>query len=62
MIKITKNNDDFLIEYIDQFDYLDDNYDRMDVEEKMIRKKIHEVKIKLEKLISDSKLSSVKND
>ncbi len=62
MIKITKNNDDFLIEYIDQFNYLDENYDRMEAEEKMIRKKIHEVKSKRAKLISNSKYLSLDKD
>jgi len=60
MIKIKKNNDDCFIEYIDRFDFLGEYYERVDVEEKIIREKIREVRDKLEKLINDAKFLSFK--
>ena len=59
MIKITKDGDNYLIEYIDHlnpFSYIEDeDFDNIDVKDQMIRNKIKKVKSDLRKLIRDSK-------
>ena len=66
MIKITKEKDKYLIEYIDysnHYDYLEDeNVDDIDLRDEMIEKKIQKIKIDLQKLIRDSKGLSGKKD
>ena len=64
MIKITKEKDKYLIEYIDHLNYLDyledENCDSKDMKNEIIRERIEEVKSKLKKLISDARASSGK--
>lgn len=62
MIKITKEKDKYLIEYIDylnHYDYLEDKDEiSIDARDEIIEKKIHKVKNDLQRLIRDSKDSS----
>lgn len=61
MIKITKEKNKYLIEYIDylnHYDYLEEEEDNnTDVEDEIIKAKINKVKIDLQKLINDAKAS-----
>ncbi len=59
MIKITKDQNKYLIEYIDHLNYLEnEDYYGIEEREKLIKKKIADVKRKLQKLINKSKNSS----
>ncbi len=66
MIKITKDKDKYLIEYIDHlnhFDYLEDeDWNSKEAKDEMIRKRIRKVKSELQKLINDSKIPSKRKD
>ena len=66
MIKITKEKDKYLIEYIDHLnhiDYLEDEgWSSEDAKDEMIRKRIRKVKRELQKLINNSKISSKSKD
>ncbi len=64
MIKITKEKDEYLIEYIDHlnhFDYLEsEDWNSKEAKDKMIRNRIRKVKRELQKLIDDTKTQSAK--
>jgi glutaredoxin 2 len=62
MIKITKEKDKYLIEYIDHLNHLDylenEDWNSKEARDKMIKERIRKVKRELQKLIDDSKVSS----
>ena len=66
MIKIKKEKNKYLIEYIDYFnhyDYIEDvDSDSVNVKDEVIRNKIKKVKSDLKKLLKHTKLSSEKKD
>lgn len=66
MIKIKKERNKYLIEYIDYFnhyDYIEDvDSDSVDVKDEVIRNEIEKVKNDLKKLVKDTKVSSKKKD
>lgn len=66
MIKIKKEKNKYLIEYIDYFnhyDYIEDvDSDSVNVKDEVIRKEIEKVKNDLKKLVKDTKVSSKKKD
>ncbi len=66
MIKIKKDKNKYLIEYIDYFnhyDYIEDvNSDSVDVKDEVMRNEIEKVKSDLKKLLKDTKISSEKKD
>ncbi|MBN1695528.1 hypothetical protein JW879_09035 [candidate division WOR-3 bacterium] len=59
MIKITKEKDKYLIEYIDHLNHLDyledEDWNSKEAGDKMIRDRMLKVKRELQKLIDDSK-------
>jgi hypothetical protein len=66
MIKITKEKDKYLIEYIDHLnhiDYLEDKgWNSEEAKDEMIRKRIQKVRRELQELINNSKISSKRKD
>ncbi len=66
MIKIKKEKNKYLIEYIDYFnhyDYVEDiDSDSVNVKDEVIRNEIKKVKSDLKKLLKDTKISSEKKD